>query len=169
MKKILILLLIVPFFFACKDDASSSSESESKPDPKPIVQGSCGDGKVDVDNGEECDGDAFLGNLPNYYGCTKDCKIKGYCGDGKVDVDDGEVCDGDYGCKPNCTGYVVQNQQKLVLILSFAKMVQSAFLENVKDKKKQLMKPVLQMRNAYLEIAVKVSALPTNKHSFQTE
>ena len=72
MKKILILLLIVPFFFACKDDASSSSEPESKPDPKPIVQGSCGDGKLD--EGEQCDGSLFRDkNLPDGVQCT-DCQ-----------------------------------------------------------------------------------------------
>ena len=36
MKKLIVLLLILPLFFACTDDTSSSSEPEPKPDPKPI-------------------------------------------------------------------------------------------------------------------------------------
>lgn len=81
MKKVLLLLLILPLFFACKDDASSSSEPETK--PKPIVPAMCGDFHLDVDIGEECDD----GNLDNGDGCSSTCKREqpARCGDGYLD------------------------------------------------------------------------------------
>ena len=93
MKKVFLLLLILPFFFACKDDASSSSEPETKPKPAPvgcsidtdcdsgkickngtcIKQASCGDGIVDVDNDEECDDGQNNGSPSS--NCSSACKV----------------------------------------------------------------------------------------------
>ena len=116
MKKFLVLLLIIPLFFACKDDASSSSgptpEAETPvvqqtptqdpaptPDPEPAAQPRCGDGKVD--EGEDCDGGENCDNTCrfDFSNCT--------CGDGKVtrelgeQCDDGNNLDGD-GCSRKC-------------------------------------------------------------------
>ena len=164
MKKVFLLLLILPFFFACKDDASSSSEPETKPKPivpamcgdfhldvdigeecddgnldngdgcssscklEPSIAGcsmdaqcdsgkicqngncvvktsnvsACGDGKVDLDIYEQCDRTSFADNLHNYYGCTADCKFSGYCGDGIIQRQFGEECDGDPNCSSAC-------------------------------------------------------------------
>ena len=74
MKKVFLLLLILPFFFACKDDASSSNEPETKPKPAPVgcsIDTDCGSGKI-CENGT--------------------CIKRAYCGDGYLD--EGEQCDG---------------------------------------------------------------------------
>ncbi len=73
--------------------------------------GYCGDGVINVENGEQCDGDTLGGATCNdaadthYYGGTlrcsdtcefdySDCAAAGYCGDGNIDTAFGEVCDG---------------------------------------------------------------------------
>lgn len=53
----------------------------------------CGDGHVQVSNGEACDaGDANVPE-PGYNGCSDGCQPGPYCGDGVVQAADGEECD----------------------------------------------------------------------------
>lgn len=85
MKKVFLLLLILPFFFACKDDASSSSEPETK--PTPVVLANCGNGVRD--EGETVDN------------CPSDCRQS--CGDHITEGS--EICDGQPGCNNSCDGY----------------------------------------------------------------
>ena len=55
------------------------------------TQNSCGDGKVDEDEGEECDSESYCDDFCHCkYGITKDGICKG-CGNGILE--DGEVCD----------------------------------------------------------------------------
>ncbi len=59
----------------------------------------CGDGKLEPDDGEECDGTTD---------CGVDCKF--LCGNGRLDS--GEDCDKVTGCNSNCTAaldYVCAN------------------------------------------------------------
>lgn len=77
----------------------------------------CGDGIVQMADGEECDDGV---NLSPYGGCAPGCKNGASCGDGKIDSLFGEVCDdgvndGGYnecamGCKlgPRCGDGVIQ-------------------------------------------------------------
>lgn len=70
---------------------------------------SCGDGKVDTADGEQCDDGV---NLATYGyndtpACGPNCQFTDYCGDSKIDSLFGEQCDdGNHtphdGCEPNC-------------------------------------------------------------------
>jgi hypothetical protein len=67
----------------------------------------CGDGKVDMANGEECDAGSRGNNVTygNTDGCAPGCKRPHFCGDGNVDEAEGEQCDlgmGNGGTAP-CT------------------------------------------------------------------
>jgi len=55
----------------------------------------CGDGTVDMANGEECDNGSRGNNVTygNHDGCAPGCKFPHYCGDGIVDEAEGEQCD----------------------------------------------------------------------------
>lgn len=62
----------------------------------------CGNGIVDKENGEECDGDV---GVPSGYKCTSDCKLETICGDGIIAGD--EVCDSNnvtkgFKCSSDC-------------------------------------------------------------------
>ncbi len=65
------------------------------------IEGKCGDGVVDYDDGESCDD----GNILDGDGCSSDCKSLERCGNNNLD--EGEVCDdgnrvnGD-GCNSTC-------------------------------------------------------------------
>lgn len=109
MKKFLVLLLIIPLFFACKDDASSSSdptpEAETPvvqqtpaqdPDPAPVVPPATGC-EVDVDCAE--------GKICQNGACVDAPSTQCICGNGQLD--EGEECDdgnsaSEDGCSSSC-------------------------------------------------------------------
>jgi cysteine-rich repeat protein len=63
----------------------------------------CGNGIIDVVNGEQCDEGAANSNAPNAL-CRTDCK-PARCGDGIVDTAAGEYCDGAPPALVQCTDY----------------------------------------------------------------
>jgi fibro-slime domain-containing protein len=89
------------------DTAYGGCTTECTPGPY------CGDGKVAVDFGEECDDGVNLSKYGSTTGCGPGCKIPHYCGDGMVDSLSGEQCDNgpDNGvlggtCTIDCLGVV---------------------------------------------------------------
>jgi cysteine-rich repeat protein len=85
-------------------DSESTSESTSDSTSESSDTGvppSCGDGNVDVDEGEACDD----GNIQDGDGCTAECMLES-CGDGVVQMgeecDDGNMVDTD-ACLDECT------------------------------------------------------------------
>lgn len=98
MKKLIVLLLILPLFFACTDDTSSSSEQEPAPEPKPVVVASC-------TSNDDCD--ASANEICKSGKCVKvgcltasDCK-EGYgcfgnecgCGSAGHECMEGQICE----------------------------------------------------------------------------
>eukprot|EP01062_Namystynia_karyoxenos_P001242 TRINITY_DN10426_c0_g1_i2.p1 TRINITY_DN10426_c0_g1~~TRINITY_DN10426_c0_g1_i2.p1 ORF type:complete len:1002 (+),score=286.59 TRINITY_DN10426_c0_g1_i2:80-3007(+) len=106
---------------AAPSTAAPSTAPSGSPTLPPVVPGRCGDGKVDLDNQEQCDD----GNLANGDGCSAVCRVEGgwrcvgtagngtgqtsscspVCGDriliGGEACDDGNAAAGD-GCSPEC-------------------------------------------------------------------
>jgi cysteine-rich repeat protein len=69
----------------------------------------CGDAKVDVQFGEECDDGYNQTTYGHANGCGPGCHTVPYCGDGKVDSTFDEECDDgdrngapDNGCDDEC-------------------------------------------------------------------
>lgn len=88
MKKLLILLFVLPFLFACTDDTSSSSE----PAPTPVVEPAgpvCGNGVLE--EGEECDDGKNNGKGR----CTSSCTLKPMGCTSDQDCSSGQICDTD--------------------------------------------------------------------------
>lgn len=106
MKKLILLLLILPLFFACTDDTSSSSEPE--PEPKPIEEPKgCPQGCPD---GYECfEDNCGCGSAGNLCGpglvCRNGLCTVPACGDGipegAEECDDGNLKNRD-GCSSTC-------------------------------------------------------------------
>ena len=73
---------------------ASCAGSSSAPTATPV----CGDGFIDIEAGEQCDGGP---------GCSPMCTLEptdvALCDDGFIDIEAGEQCDGGPGCSPTCT------------------------------------------------------------------
>jgi cysteine-rich repeat protein len=111
---------------ACKADCSFDVSACSVPP-------SCGNGTLNADKGEQCDGNQFggktcatilgdskaVGSLVCTGACTIDasgCTIPPYCGDGKLnqaseECDDGNTTNGD-GCNSSCKVVCVGSEKK---------------------------------------------------------
>ncbi|MBX5480332.1 MAG: DUF4215 domain-containing protein [Myxococcaceae bacterium] len=87
--------------------ACNDGRIQKKKDPPPIPEPVCGDGRVDADAGEQCDGSDLGGNSCTSLGfdlgtvsCDAQCRLVTsqcvkLCGDGKIGP--GEECDGTLG------------------------------------------------------------------------
>ncbi|HRI64804.1 MAG TPA: DUF4215 domain-containing protein [Polyangium sp.] len=73
---------------ACDDGVNDGTYGHCTPDCKRGPY--CGDGILQMADGEECDDGT---NLSPYNGCAPGCKNGASCGDGKIDSMFGEVCD----------------------------------------------------------------------------
>ena len=74
-------------------DAGLGENADDRLCTSTCLNARCGDGHLQLANGEACDAGAANAADPGYDGCSLDCTRGAYCGDGTVQTQDGEECE----------------------------------------------------------------------------